>query len=138
MIDPKIAGKILKEHFDTVTPEEFREWHDKYVVERQAAYPLIPKSLEELEREVSMTGAAVDGFLAKLKELDGLRDTDIVRRGEVGRIQPSFAEEWPAQLDRQVRNAIVASGIDRPYQHQFDAIVKSLSGSDVVMETPDR
>ena len=144
MIDPKVAGKILKEHFEQVTPAEFKAWHDKYVLERQDTLPLAAKAredavksqIEELEREAGMTGDATNEFLAKLKELDGLRDTDTVRRGEVDRIQPAFAEEWPAQLDRHVRDAIVASGIDRPYQHQFDAIVKSLSGADVVMETP--
>ncbi len=131
MIDPKVAGKILKEHFERVTPEEFKEWYDKYVLKGRGA------SLPNLHRsDAQMPGVDVDEFLAKLKEFDALRDTDTVRRGEVDRIQPAFAEEWPAQLDRQVREAIVASGIDRPYQHQFDAIVKSLSGADVVMETP--
>ncbi len=37
MIDPKVAGKILKEHFENVTLEEFKEWHDKYMLERQDA-----------------------------------------------------------------------------------------------------
>ena len=32
MVDPKVAGEILREHFKNVTPEEFRAWHDKYVL----------------------------------------------------------------------------------------------------------
>ena len=28
MIDPKVAGKILKEHFENVTPEEFKERYE--------------------------------------------------------------------------------------------------------------
>ena len=107
-------------------------------------HPLIAKAqedavksqLEELKRESSVNGVPIDKFLAKLEEVDGLRDTDTITRGEVDRIQPTLSAEWPAQLDRHVRDAIVASGIDQPYQHQFDAIVKSLSGADVVMETP--
>ena len=39
MIDPKVAGKILKEHFERVTPEEFKEWYDKYVLKRKGAHP---------------------------------------------------------------------------------------------------
>ena len=39
MIDPKVAGKILKEHFDTVTPEEFKEWHDEYVLKGRDTLP---------------------------------------------------------------------------------------------------
>ena len=39
MIDPKVAGRILKEHFERVTPEEFKEWHDKYVLSRRGPLP---------------------------------------------------------------------------------------------------
>ncbi len=146
MIDPKAAGKILEEHFKHVTLDEFRERYERHVLKGRDALPqsshgpnpapLNKSQLEELHGEGHITGFGVNEFLAKLKELDGLRDTDTVIRDEVDRIQPTFAEDWPAQLDRHVRNAIIASGIDRPYQHQFDAVVKSLSGADVVMETP--
>ena len=83
-----------------------------------------------------MTGVDVNRFLARLREFDALRDTDLVGQSELDRIQPAFASEWPAQLDAQVRSAIVKSGVGRPYQHQVEAIMKSLSGEDVVMETP--
>ena len=75
-------------------------------------------------------------FEAKLKELDALRDADQIERGQLDRIQPHFADEWPAQLSPAIREALVQAGIAKPYQHQADAIVKSLSGADVVMESP--
>ncbi len=78
----------------------------------------------------------IERFLVRLKEFDALRDGDTVNRKMVDRIRPAQAAEWPAQLDSSVRNTLVRSGIRQPYQHQADAIVKSLSGSDVVMESP--
>ena len=39
MIDPKVAGKILKEHFENVTPEEFKERYEKYVLKGKGAHP---------------------------------------------------------------------------------------------------
>ncbi len=78
----------------------------------------------------------VDHLISKLKEFDALRDADTIREGEVDRIQPAYANEWPALLNASVREAMVNSGVARPYQNQVDAIVKALSGSDVVMESP--
>lgn len=75
-------------------------------------------------------------FVAKLKEFDALRDSDTIVPGELDRIQPSYANEWPAELSPEIREALVGAGILRPYSHQADAIVKSLSGADVVMESP--
>ena len=39
MIDPKVAGKILKEHFEKVTPDEFKEWYEEYVLKGRDAPP---------------------------------------------------------------------------------------------------
>ena len=78
----------------------------------------------------------VDSFISRLKHFDALRDTDTINRGEVDRIQPAYASEWPEQLHPAVRDALVKAEIPRPYQHQADAIVKALRGSDVVMESP--
>ncbi len=78
----------------------------------------------------------IDRLISKLKEFDALRDTDSISQGEVDRIQPAYADEWPALLNESVREAMVNSGVARPYQHQADAIVKALSGADVVMESP--
>ncbi len=83
-----------------------------------------------------MNSIDIDRFLARLKEFDALRDSDTINRGTVDRIQPGYADDWPAQLDPAVRDALVGTGISQPYQHQADAIAKSLSGADVVMESP--
>ena len=75
-------------------------------------------------------------FLSRLKEFDALRDSDTITQGQLERIEPAYADEWPTQLNPTVRNALLQAGIKRPYQHQVDAIVESLSGADVVMESP--
>ena len=83
-----------------------------------------------------MNAIDADRLLARLKEFDALRDSDEVKIGVLERIRPALADDWPAQLDSSVRNAMVKSGIALPYQHQADAISKSLSGADVVLESP--
>ena len=83
-----------------------------------------------------MNAIDTDRLLARLKEFDALRDSDEVKTGDLERIQPVLADDWPAQLDSSVRNALVKSGIALPYRHQADAISKSLSGADVVLESP--
>ena len=75
-------------------------------------------------------------FEAKLREFDALRDEDEIQTETVGRIQPQFADGWPAQLNPPVRDALIQTGISRPYQHQADAINRALDGVDVVMESP--
>ena len=83
-----------------------------------------------------MNKVEIDRLLSKLKEFDALRDSDRINRNEVNRIQAAYAEEWPSQLNLAVRNALLAAGIQKPYQHQADAITKALNGVDVVMESP--
>ena len=83
-----------------------------------------------------MNGVDINHFLARLKEFDALRDSDRINRKEVDRIQPDYAKDWPAQLNSAVRDALLQVGIPKPYQHQADAIAKSLRGVDVVMESP--
>ena len=79
----------------------------------------------------------IDGLLARLSEFDALRpDSDKIKIDSVERIQPQHADEWPAELDSSVRNALIGAGIPVPYQHQALAVSKSLSGADVVMESP--
>ena len=39
MIDPKVAGKILEEHFKHVTLEEFIERREKYVLKGRDTPP---------------------------------------------------------------------------------------------------
>ena len=83
-----------------------------------------------------MEGLDIDRFVDKLREFDALRDADSVNRGCLDRIQPAFADEWPTILNPQVRDSLVSAGIPRTYHHQAEAIARSLSGSDVVMESP--
>ncbi len=78
----------------------------------------------------------IDRLLTRLNEHDALRAVDTVKTGAVERIEPQLAGQWPAELNRAVREALNGIGIQRPYQHQADAISKSLSGADVVMESP--
>ena len=87
-------------------------------------------------QELKLAKLKIDQLISKLKEFDALRDADTVSQDEVDRIQPAYANEWPALLNPSVREAMVNSGIVRPYQHQANAIVKALSGADVVMESP--
>ena len=77
-----------------------------------------------------------ESFKAQLKAFDALRDGDQVESATVGRIQPQYAQEWPPELNESVRKAMISAGINRPYQHQADSIVKSLNGADVVLESP--
>ena len=78
----------------------------------------------------------LDSLRARLNEFDALRTDDEIKTHTVERIQPQLATEWPTQLDSSVRNALIGAGIQQPYQHQADAIIKSLDGADVVMESP--
>ena len=75
-------------------------------------------------------------FQAQLRQLDALRGDDQINIGTVDRIQPQHADEWPPELDSSVRNALVNTGVSRLYRHQADAISRSLSGKDVVLESP--
>lgn len=75
-------------------------------------------------------------FEAQLREFDALRDDDQIETGAVGRIQPQHEDKWPPELDSSVREALISIGIPRPYRHQAEAIRRSLSGADVVLESP--
>ena len=78
----------------------------------------------------------VESFKAQLKTFDALRDGDQIESATVERVQPLLAQEWPTELNKSVRNALIGNGIPKPYRHQADAIIKSISGSDVVLESP--
>ena len=75
-------------------------------------------------------------FEEQLKNFDALRDTDEIQTGILPHIQPQSADVWPAELDTSVRNVLNNIGIQSPYQHQAEANSKSLSGADVVLESP--
>ena len=78
----------------------------------------------------------IQRFTARLKEHDALRDGDELKTGVVDGIRPEHADDWPAELDASVRDVLAATGADRPYRHQFEAVKRSLSGADVVLESP--
>ena len=75
-------------------------------------------------------------FIAKLSDADALRPSDTVNRATIDRIKPSIADAWPEGLHDSLHTALATIGIPRPYAHQADAIIRSLSGRDVVMESP--
>ena len=75
-------------------------------------------------------------FTEQLKKFDALRDDDEIQTGIVECIQPQYAQEWPSELHPSVRNALINTGIPSPYQHQAEAIGRSLNGEDIVLESP--
>ena len=83
-----------------------------------------------------MNDVDIPRFLERLREFDAIRQADTINQGTVDRIRPTFATEWPEQLNPAVRDALVRAGISQPYQHQAEAITKALRGADVVMESP--
>lgn len=78
----------------------------------------------------------IEKFKTQLKNFDALRDTDEIQTGTLPPIQPKFAKEWVPGLEPSVRDVLKENGIDQLYQHQAEAIRKSLSGADVVLESP--
>ena len=78
----------------------------------------------------------VKGFIDKLKEVDALRDNDQINFRTMEPLRPPFAEVWPNQLDASIRRELIKRGIEKLYKHQADAIVCSLEGYDVVLESP--
>ena len=78
----------------------------------------------------------IESFKTKLKEFQALRDDDEIRTDEVDRVEPVYDAEWPIELKPSIRRVLSNIGITKPYQHQAEAIRKSLSGADVVLESP--
>lgn len=89
-----------------------------------------------------MSTLDIDHLIDQLFKLDALRkpdeerEGDIIQRDSVDRIEPQYADGWPTGLNAKVRAAAEKAGIERLYQHQYDAIEESLSGSNVVLESP--
>ena len=72
----------------------------------------------------------------QLYEFDALRQDDGIQQDSVKRIQPEYAKAWPAGIHPYLRIELLKSGIRKPYQHQADAIKRSLQGYDVLLESP--
>lgn len=78
----------------------------------------------------------IDQLITRLNEFDALRDTDTIKLGSLPRIEPAYADAWPDRIHPAIISALEELGIPRPYQHQAEAIERSLDGDDVVMESP--
>ena len=78
----------------------------------------------------------INTFIAKLSDADALRTDDRVNRKTIDRIKPSMADAWPDGLHDSLHAALATIGIPRPYAHQAEAVIHSLDGRDVVMESP--
>ncbi|HEX6989138.1 MAG TPA: DEAD/DEAH box helicase [Bacillota bacterium] len=50
--------------------------------------------------------------------------------------RPARHADWPAQVGPELRAALRAAGIDRPYTHQAEAIASAMAGRHVVVVTP--
>ena len=72
----------------------------------------------------------------KLTAVEAVRAGDTVNTETVDRIKPEFAESWPSAVHPALQTAVTDIGIPQPYLHQADAVSCSLSGLDVVMESP--
>ena len=74
-------------------------------------------------------------FQNKLFESDALRVGDEIQDGAVDRIQPEFADAWPAEIHPHLRIELLKTR-HKPYRHQADAMSLALQGYDVVLESP--
>ncbi len=71
----------------------------------------------------------------KLYEFDALREGDEIQEGTVDRIEPEFADAWPAGIHPHLRIELLKTR-HNPYRHQADAVELALQGHDVVLESP--
>ena len=83
----------------------------------------------------------MDDILEALRKFDALRDGesggDIVRRQTLPAIPPTYADNPIIDgLSSRMRKALIRNEINCLYQHQADAIAKSLEGSNVVLQAP--
>ena len=78
----------------------------------------------------------ISEFKKQLKDFDALREDDAVNTDSVDRVEPEQAGQWPSRLHPRIPQMLQKIGFSRPYRHQTEAIEKSLSGADVVMESP--
>jgi len=85
-----------------------------------------------------------EALKTKLYEFDALREGDEIQEGTVDRIEPEFADAWPAEIHPCLRIELIKylhkmipdSDNRSPYKHQAQAIELALNGHDVVLESP--
>jgi DEAD/DEAH box helicase domain-containing protein len=75
-----------------------------------------------------------ESFLTGLLERDWAREAITATR--VIEPRPARFDEWPEQIDPQIRDAYLRRGIEQPYSHQGQAWRHVLAGRNVVVVTP--
>ena len=83
----------------------------------------------------------MDGLLDELRRFGALRDEesagDIVSQATLNAIAPTYADSTVfGLLSPKLVTALRGVGVERLFQHQADAIVKAVSGSNVVLQAP--
>ena len=83
----------------------------------------------------------MDRLLDELRDFGALRDEksagDIVSEATLNAIAPTYADSTVfKQLSPALVTAVRGSGVDRLFQHQADAILKAVGGSNVVLQAP--
>lgn len=83
----------------------------------------------------------MDDILEALRKFDALRDGesggDVVRRQTLPAIPPTYADNPIVDgLSSRMKTALIRNGINCLYQHQADAVAKSLEGSNIVLQAP--
>ena len=78
----------------------------------------------------------LEELTAQLKVSEALRDGDTIKTGTIERIEPEYAAGWPETLAPSIQVALANIGLPQPYRHQAEAVIRSLDGADVVLESP--
>ena len=83
----------------------------------------------------------LDDLLDELRNIGALRDEmspgDFLSEATLDAIAPTYADSTAFdQLSSPLVTALRRSGVDRLFQHQADAILEAISGSNVVLQAP--
>ena len=83
----------------------------------------------------------MDGLVDQLRQYGALRDgdlgSDVVSKASLDAIAPTYADSTAFdRLSSPLVTALQRSGVDRLFQHQADAILTAISGSNVVLQAP--
>ncbi len=76
-----------------------------------------------------------EALKTKLYENNALSESDEIQEGIVDRIEPEYADAWPAGIHPHLRIELLKTG-QKPYRHQADAMALAMQGQDVVLESP--
>ena len=83
----------------------------------------------------------MDGLLDELRRFGALRDEesagDIVSQATLNAIAPTYADSTVfGLLSPTLVTALRGLGTERLFQHQADAIIKAIGGSNIVLQAP--